>query len=417
MGEWLTIKQPASVGEICELQSSEGNWVQGEIISSSHHTSRLMLFQECHSLRPGDSVFLRGHSLRIPAGPPVLGRVINALGTPLDGLGPIAGSRVLAESQPVASPLHRKRVTEPLCTGQRVIDGFLTLGKGQRVGVFAGSGVGKSTLLGEIAKHAQVDCNVVALVGERGREVLPFLEDALGATGRQRSVVVVATAEEPALSRVQAVKTAVRIAEEFRDAGTNVMFFLDSITRLAHAQREVGLGRGEPPGTRGYPPSVFRVLAQTLERLGNSEHGSITGLITVLVDGDDLAEPVSDAARSILDGHIVLSRKLAEQNVYPAVDVLASVSRLFREVTSADHQASAALLRQTMSTYAQMEELLRMGLYQPGASAETDVALKMMPVIRDFRRQAIDERSSFTETQSAMARLREQAARHMEGTR
>lgn len=412
MGEWLTLAAPATMGELCELRSSHGDWVRGEVISSSQHTSRLMLFQECHSLKPGDSVFFRGHSLRIPAGREVLGRVINALGEPLDDLGPVGGQRILAESQPVTSPLSRQRVAAPLCTGQRAIDGFLTLGKGQRVGLFAGSGVGKSTLMSEIAKHAQVDCNVVALVGERGREVLPFLEDALGSAGRERSVVVVATAEEPALARVQAVKTAVRIAEVFREQGADVMFFLDSITRLAHAQREIGLGRGEPPGTRGYPPSVFRVLAQTLERLGNSDSGSITGLITVLVDGDDLAEPVSDSARSILDGHIVLSRKLAEQNIYPAIDVLGSVSRLFRDVTTPDQQADAAALRQIMSTYTQMEELLKLGLYQSGASADIDKAVQLMPQIREFCTQRIGDSSSLPQTSQ---KLRALAARIQRG--
>ncbi|MCA9042780.1 MAG: FliI/YscN family ATPase [Planctomycetaceae bacterium] len=408
VGEWLTFSGPANVDELCEIQTTNGDWIPGKVVSSSDDESRVMLFRNASGIRPGNIALLSRDALSVPAGDETLGRVFNALGEPIDGLGPTGGRRIYVDSRNAPCPMSRNRIRSPLSTGQRVIDGFLTIGKGQRMGLFAGSGVGKSTLMGEIAKRIQSDLNVIALVGERGREVIPFVEDALGQSGLERSVVVVATAEEPALARVQAVDTALRIAEDFRSQGRDVMFFLDSITRLAHAQREIGLGRGEPPGSRGYPASVFRVLAQTLERMGNETTGSITGLITVLVDGDDLMEPIADAARSVLDGHIVLSRKLAEANHFPAVDVLASVSRLFREVTSPEQQAAIGKLRQQMAMYSQMEELLRMGLYQRGTSPETDEAVDAMPRIRQFCEQAVGEFSSYEETVEQLMKLSRQ---------
>lgn len=397
----------ATVGEICMIGDGRTDSVSGEVIAASDREARVMLFHDAVGLRPGQDVYFTGQRLSVPAGKQLLGRVLDGLGNPIDGGPPLGRPHINLDSADIPSPMERQRIVKPLVTGQRVIDGLLTLGKGQRVGLFAGSGVGKSTLMGEVVKHAQVNCNVIALIGERGREVLPFVQDALGELGRQRSVVIVATAEEPALMRIQAARTAVRIAESFRAEGEDVMFFLDSITRLAHAQREIGLSRGEPAGTRGYPPSVFRVMAQTLERLGTAGRGSITGLITVLVDGDDLAEPISDAARSILDGHIVLSRKLAERGIFPAVDVLGSVSRLFREITSTEQQRQVTFVRQIMDTYRQMEELIRMGLYQKGSSAEIDQALQLMPEVQSFCMQGIGESSTLDET---LARLRRVAA-------
>jgi flagellum-specific ATP synthase len=292
----------------------------------------------------------------------------------------------------------RKRITEPLVTGQRVIDGMLTIGRGQRVGLFAGSGVGKSTLLGEIAKGAESDVNVICLVGERGREVLPFVEDCLGAEGMRRSVVVVATSDQTPLMRIKSVLTAVTIAEDFRDQGAHVLFFLDSLTRLAMAQRELGLLLGEPPGSRGYPPSVQSLLAEVLERLGCGDVGAITGLITVLVEGDDLDEPITDAARSILDGHIVLNRKLASQGHYPAIDVLGSVSRLFREVTTPQQQTDAVKLRTLMATHAEVSDLIQIGAYKPGSSQQVDRAVQLMPAVKKFLQQPVNEKSQWNST-------------------
>jgi flagellum-specific ATP synthase len=287
----------------------------------------------------------------------------------------------------------------------RVLDGLLTCGRGQRIGLFAGSGVGKSTLLGEIAKTARADMNVIALVGERGREVRPFLEDCLGETGRDRSVVVLATSEEPPLMRVRAVLTAVAIAASFRDQGHDVMFLLDSVTRMAMAQREIGLLRGEPPGTRGYTPSVFNLLASTLEKLGTSPSGSITGLITVLVDGDDMDEPVSDAVRGILDGHLILNRKLAARGHFPAVDVLRSVSRLFQEIADPSHREAARRVRECLATYEEMEDLIQIGAYKRGTTARIDRAIQLYPEILKFLKQASNAPSPWDQTRAELIRL------------
>jgi flagellum-specific ATP synthase len=296
--------------------------------------------------------------------------------------------------------LHSRSVT-----GQRVIDGLLTIGRGQRVGFFAGSGVGKSTLLGEIAKSAEADVNVIALVGERGREVLPFIEDCLGEEGLARSVVVVATSDQTPLMRIKAVLTAATIAEEFRDQGAHVLFFLDSLTRLAIAQRELGLLLGEPPGSRGYPPSVQSLLASVLERLGCGATGAITGLITVLVDGDDMDEPITDAARGILDGHIILSRKIAATGHFPAVDVLPSVSRVFREVTSDEHQQNAQKLRSLLATHAEIADLIQIGAYKTGTSPQVDRAVQIMPAAKRFLQQPVNYKASWQETQEQMKAL------------
>jgi len=350
-------------------------------------------------------VIALGRHVSVPVGLPLLGRVLNGLGQPIDDAGPLTVRHWRPVDQETPSALKRQRITRTLVTGQRVIDGLLTMGCGQRVGLFAGSGVGKSTLMGEIAKHASADLNVICLVGERGREVLPFLEDCLGEAGRQRSVVIVATSDETPLMRIQAVRSAITIADDFRARGANVLFFLDSLTRLAFAQRELGLLRGEPPGTRGYPPSVYTLLASTLEKLGNDDVGSITGLITVLVDGDDMDEPIADAARSILDGHIVLSRKIAARGQYPAVDVLYSLSRLFREVTSREHQQAAQRVRQILATYEDVADLIQLGMYQKGASPQIDEAIHLMPHILAFLKQEIGQSSPFPEMLSELTKF------------
>ncbi len=320
--------------------------------------------------------------------------MLDGLGRPLDDLGPLVDARRAEVAGTPPSSLHRRRVTEPLGVGVRAIDGLLSVGKGQRVGIFAGSGVGKSTVLGMIARNTAADVNVIALVGERGKEVRDFLERDLGPEGLRRSVVIVATSDQPALVRIKAAFVATRIAEYFRDQGLDVMLMMDSVTRFAMAQREVGLAIGEPTTTRGYTPSVFATLPKLLERTGTSEHGTITALYTVLVDGDDMNEPVADAVRSILDGHIVLSRKLAAANHYPAIDVLASVSRVMPDVVPPAHNAAASTVRDILATYKDAEDLVNIGAYVAGSNPRVDHALARIDQVRAFLRQGIHERST-----------------------
>ncbi|MCA9226003.1 MAG: FliI/YscN family ATPase, partial [Planctomycetales bacterium] len=333
-----------AVGDMCHILRSDGRTVPGEVIGFDGATAQIMPYETTDGLEPDATVVGMGRKLRIPVGRELLGRIINALGRPIDG-GHLRARQWSTIQTGTPSPLERPPIETPFVTGQRVIDGLLTLGKGQRVGLFAGSGVGKSTLLGEIAKSASSDLNVIALVGERGREVRPFLEECLGPEGLARSVVIVSTADQPPLLRIRATQTAVTIADHFRSHGADVLLLVDSLTRLAMAQREIGLLMGEPPSARGYTPSVFQMLSNVLEQLGTSAHGSITGICTVLVDGDDMDEPVADNVRAVVDGHIVLSRRLAERGHYPAVDVGASVSRTFREVTDPQHQSAARKVR------------------------------------------------------------------------
>lgn len=401
----LTARIPAFIGEVCEIRTSHDERLLAEVVGVQDEISQIMSFHHATGLKPGCEVIGSGRRVSVPVGPSLLGRVLNGLGQPIDQKGPLGVRRWKPVDQDTPAPLRRQRITQPLSTGQRVIDGLLTIGFGQRVGLFAGSGVGKSTLMGEIAKHASADLNVICLVGERGREVLPFIEDCLGEQGRARSVVVVATSDETPLMRIQAVRSAITIADDFRSRGANVLFFLDSLTRLAFAQRELGLLRGEPPGTRGYPPSVFTLLASTLEKLGNDEIGSITGLITVLVDGDDMDEPIADAARSILDGHIILSRKIAARGQYPAVDVLYSLSRLFREITTPAHQAAAQRMRQILATYDEVADLIQLGMYQKGASPAVDEAIQLMPSILAFLKQEIGTSTPFPEMLEQISRF------------
>ncbi|WP_437187019.1 FliI/YscN family ATPase [Planctomicrobium sp. SH668] len=404
--EILTARVPASIGELCEIRTIDDERLLAEVVGVHDEHAQIMSFNHGIGLKPGSQVIALGRRVSVPVGPELLGRVVNGLGQPIDGGGPLSVRRWKTVDQETPSALARQRITKPLITGQRVIDGLLTLGQGQRVGLFAGSGVGKSTLMGEIAKHASADLNVICLVGERGREVVPFLEDCLGDEGRSRSIVVVATSDETPLMRIQAVRSAIVMADAFRSQGKNVLFFLDSLTRLAFAQRELGLLRGEPPGTRGYPPSVFTVLASTLEKLGNDEVGSITGLITVLVDGDDMDEPIADAARSILDGHVVLSRKIASRGQYPAVDVLHSLSRLFRDVTTPEHQQAAQKMRQLLATYEEVSDLIQLGMYQMGASPQVDEAIQKMPKILSFLKQEIGQSSSFSDMSQLMSQFK-----------
>jgi flagellum-specific ATP synthase len=365
----------------------------------------LMPLGELGGIAAGSEVVALGKPLQIAVSDAVLGRVLDGLGRPIDGVGPIAEARRTDINAAPPDALGRKRVTEPLGVGVRAIDGLLTVGKGQRVGIFAGSGVGKSTILGMIARNTAADVNVIALVGERGKEVRDFLERDLGEAGLKRSVVVVATSDQPALVRIKAAFVATRIAEYFRDQGLDVMLMMDSVTRFAMAQREVGLAIGEPTTTRGYTPSVFALLPKLLERTGTSEHGTITALYTVLVDGDDMNEPIADAVRSILDGHVVLSRKLAAGNHYPAIDVLASVSRVMPDVVPPAHAAAASAIRDVLATYRDAEDLVNIGAYVAGSNPRVDRALSRIDHVRAFLRQGIDERSTFDESQQALTTL------------
>ncbi|MCR9198433.1 MAG: FliI/YscN family ATPase [Planctomycetaceae bacterium] len=389
----------AAVGECCQIQLPDGRSVSAEAVGFDGQSSLLMPYENDYRPEPGMQVQCTGMQRQVDVGPELLGRVLDGLGRPVDGQPQPKTRKTRSPHAPPPNSLLRQRIDQPLVTGQRAIDTLLTLGMGQRVGLFAGSGVGKSTLMGEIARHSNATVNVVALVGERGREVRPFIEDSLQAEGLARSVVVVATSDESPLMRINAVLTAIAIAEDYRDRGINVLFFLDSLTRMAMAQRELGILLGEHPVNRGYPPSVMSLMAQTLERLGTGSSGSITGIVTVLVDGDDMDEPIADAARSILDGHIVLKRELAAAGHFPAISVLDSVSRLFREVTDAPHQQATATVRELLASYAEMKDMIEIGAYQKGTVATVDQAIHFMPIIRHFLCQSVGE--SFTLQQSS----------------
>jgi flagellum-specific ATP synthase len=401
----VTSSLPAAIGEQCEIIGTRGQPISAEVIGFVGGTTQLATYEPAEGLRSGMLVLHSGRQFSVPAGAGLLGRVIDGLGRAVDDLGPITNCTRQVVSPRAPAAMHRASICRPFVTGQRAIDGLLTCGRGQRVGIFAGSGVGKSTLLGEIAKASDADVNVIAMVGERGRELRPFLEHCLGPKGLARSAIVVSTSDQTPLMRIRAAQAAITIADYFRDHGAHVLFILDSLTRLAMAQRELGLSRGEPPSARGYTPSVFQLMANLLERLGNSAHGSITGIVTVLVEGDDLDEPVSDAARALLDGHIVLDRKLAERGHYPAIDIARSVSRVLRDVTNAEQQLAAQKIRAIMATHADVEDLLRIGAYVKGTSPQVDKAVLLMRDVEKFLRQQMDERSTMQQTNAALARI------------
>lgn len=347
-----------------------------------------------------------GRSLGLQVGEGLLGRVLDGLGQPCDGLGPVGGPlETWPVDRPSPPPLFRQRITRPLCLGVRALDGLLTVGQGQRLGLFAGSGVGKSTLLGQIARHTDADVAVIALVGERGREVREFLEDTLGPDGRARAVVVCATSDEPAIVRLKCAFVATAIAEWFRDRGQRVLLMMDSLTRFARAQREVGLAAGEPPARQGYPPSVFALLPRLLERAGNGERGSITGIYSVLVAGGDLDEPIADEARGVLDGHIVLSRALAERGHFPAIDLLPSLSRIMPAVADADHLRAATRLRELLAAYEDKRDLIALGAYKRGADPRVDEALTKLERINRYLCQGVGEASTLDEARRGLLAL------------
>lgn len=385
----------AAVGDMCEVESiGAGGVIPAEVVGFRGHHLLLMPLGLTEGLAPGARVTSSHQRPLQPVASVLPGRVLDGLGRPMDGRGPVPWHRRTARDGAVPHPLHRRRIREPLTTGVKAVDTFIPCGRGQRMGIFAGSGVGKSTLLGMIAGMSDADVNVVALIGERGREVREFLEVDLDETGRRKSVIVVATADQPALLRVKAAHTAMGIAEEFRREGRSVLLMVDSITRYAMALREVGLAVGEPPSTRGYTPSVFGRLAQLLERAGNDDRGSITGFFTVLVEGDDLNDPVADASRAILDGHIVLSRELADQNHWPAIEVLQSVSRLTRDLLTPAEVALAGAAREHLAVYRQNRDLVSIGAYQAGSNRALDEALLVYPRLQDYLRQKPTDRSS-----------------------
>lgn len=384
------------ISEVCYIYPLDSKVpIIAEVVGFSIDKVLLMPLGEMEGIGPGSKVYATGYLLSVKVGESLLGRVIDGVGNLMDN-GPILDlkTRYSVNNDP-PNPLHRKKIEEPLSLGVRAIDGLLTVGRGQRIGIFAGSGVGKSTLLGMIARNTMADVNVIGLIGERGREVREFIEKDLGMEGLKRTVLVVATSDKPALVRVNGALLATSIAEYFRDKGLNVMLMMDSLTRFSMAQREIGLAVGEPPVSRGYTPSVFTKLPRLLERAGNSNKGSITGLYTVLVDGDDMNEPVADAIRGILDGHIVLSRSIAHKGHYPAIDVLQSVSRVMPNIVSKEHMSLARRFVEVLATYRTSEDLINIGAYEKGTSPSIDYAIEKIDEINGFLRQMVDEKSGF----------------------
>ncbi|SDG16457.1 flagellar protein export ATPase FliI [Desulfosporosinus hippei] len=380
----------ASVGEYCHIITRGGLELPAEVVGFRDSTTLLMPLGELEGIAPGDRVLSQRQKLTVPVGPGLLGRILDGLGHPLDGR-PLQTITAYPLQNKPPSAILRPRIRDTLSVGVRTIDGILTIGRGQRMGIFAGSGVGKSTLLGMMARNTVADINVIALIGERGRELRDFIEKDLGPEGLARSVIIVATSDQPALVRLKAALTATAVAEYFRDQGKNVLLMMDSVTRFAMAQREVGLTVGEPPATRGYPPSVFALLPKLLERAGMAEVGSITGIYTVLVDGDDHNEPIADSVRGILDGHIVLTRELAMQNMFPAIDILQSVSRVMNDVVSPDQKALAGQVREYIAIYRDAKDLIDIGAYTPGSNPKIDAAIAHMDRIQGFSRQMVDE--------------------------
>ncbi|GBF22689.1 flagellum-specific ATP synthase [Candidatus Gastranaerophilus sp. (ex Termes propinquus)] len=405
----------ASIGDICHIYNDFGALEQegkvlAEVVGFRKGRILLMPLGSMDGLRPGAVVYGTGSHMKIKVGEALLGRVLDGLGNPLDGFDEIEPECYYSTQAQIPNPLDRKPIDEPLSLGIRAIDGFITIGKGQRMGIFAGSGVGKSTTLAMMAKNTDADVNVIALIGERGREVREFVEHTMGTEGMKRSVIICATSDQPSLVKIKAAFVAAAIAEFFRDKGKNVLFMLDSVTRIAMAQREVGLATGEPPATRGYTPSVFALMPKLLERAGCAKVGTITGLYTVLVDGDDFNEPISDAVRSILDGHIVLSRALAHKNHYPAVDVLESISRVMSNIISPAHKKSAGTIRNLLASYRKNEDLINIGAYARGSDPSTDKAIALMDKINAFLLQDVDEKASIDVSINELCRMAETTA-------
>lgn len=392
-----SIGPDAKLNDLCKIKIENDKYVMAEVVGFRDNRLLLMPYESVEGIKIGCVVENTGNPLMIPVGPELLGHTVNGIGIPTDTDEPMEFSEYYPAVAEPPDPMSRVIIKDVLPLGVKAVDGLITVGKGQRIGIFAGSGVGKSTLMGMFARNTKADINVIALIGERGREVREFVEHDLGEEGMKRSVVVVATSDKPALIRNKAAKTATAIAEYFRDQGKDVLLMMDSLTRFCMAQREIGLASGEPPVTRGYPPSIYSELPKLLERAGNSDVGSITGLYTVLVDGDDFNEPITDTARSILDGHIVLNRRLAQRNHYPAIDVLASISRVMSAIASKDHKKASGKLKNCMATYAEAEDLINIGAYRQGSNKNIDFAISKNDAINDYLLQATDEKYSFEE--------------------
>lgn len=393
----------ATIGELCYIYPYNSlEPVMAEVVGFKEDKILLMPLGDMEGIASGSKVVASGRTLRINVGKELIGRVIDGLGNPIDGKGPIKTKKTYPVSNQPPNPLERKIIAEPLSLGIKAVDGLLTCGKGQRIGIFAGSGVGKSTLMGMVSRNSSADINVIGLIGERGREVREFIEKDLQEEGLKKSVVVVVTSDQPALIRVKGALVTTAIAEYFRDNGNNVMLLMDSLTRFAMAQREIGLAIGEPPVTRGFTPSVFAIMPKLLERAGTSSKGTITGLYTVLVDGDDLNEPVTDTVRGIIDGHIILSRKLANQNHYPAIDILASVSRVMPSIIDKEHLKMANAIKDVMAIYSESEDLINIGAYKMGSNKKIDTAIQLKDDIDKLLQQEVSESYPIEETISMM---------------
>lgn len=388
-----------NIGDVCKISVKPGKkYVTAEVVGFKDGKVMLMPYSDMDGIGYGSFVENTGEKLMINVSDNLIGRTVDALGAPLDGKGELSSGTLYSINGLRSNPLDRPPIAQPLEFGVKAIDGMLTIGKGQRMGIFAGSGVGKSTLMGMIARNIKADVNVIALVGERGREVMEFIDRDLGPEGIKRSVLVVATSDQPALMRSKCALTATTIAEYFKDQGKDVLLMMDSLTRYCMAEREIGLSIGEPPVARGYTPSIYASLPKLLERCGNFKTGSITGIFTVLVEGDDSNEPVSDTVRGIIDGHIMLSRKIAMKNHYPAIDITASISRLMSEIVSDEHKTNASRVRKIMSLYQENADLISIGAYKTGSNPELDDAISRMPAINDFLQQPVDVKVEFSDT-------------------
>jgi len=395
-----------SVGDLCYIETKDTKrFLEAEVVGFKNDHVFLMPLGNMRGLRPGARIFSNHKPLSIKVGPELLGRVLDGIGNPIDKKGPLVLNQRYSTIAEPPSPLERERIKEPISTGVRAIDSLLTIGKGQRMGIFSGSGVGKSTLLGMIARYTNADVSVIGLVGERGREVREFIEKDLGEEGLKKSVVIVETGDKPPLMRLSAAYTATAVAEYFRDQGKDVILMIDSVTRIAMAQRDVGLAIGEPPAAKGYTPSVFSLLPKILERSGTSTRGSITGFYSVLVEADDFNEPISDACRSVLDGHIILSRDLAAMGHYPSIDVLSSISRVMPDIVDDDHQKTAGKIRKILASYKDAEDLINIGAYVKGTSKSVDFAISKMGKVNEFLQQNLAEPSHFQESLKAMVPL------------
>lgn len=392
----------AAAGDLCEVMSSNGAAVRAQVVGFRNGRLLSMLLEDTGGIQPGGVIVARPAESAVPAGPQLLGRILDGFGRPMDGSGPISANQMQSLHAAPPGPLEREPISEPLVTGIRAIDSLLTCGKGQRIGIFGGSGVGKSTLLGAMSRQNSADVSVIALIGERNREVRDFIEHELGPEGLKRSVVIVATSDQPAPLRIRAASVALAVSEYFRDQGKDVLLVMDSVTRLAMAQREIGLAAGEPPSQKGYTPSVFSLLPKIFERAGRFRRGSITGFFTVLVEGDDFNEPICDAVRAILDGHIVLSRQLGAAGHYPAIDILQSVSRLASRLASTDHKRAAAKIREALAAYERSEDLINLGAYVSGANPRLDAAIAVRERLLDFLKQDAALNAPLIETLARM---------------